>query len=134
MSTSLGRITGGHIGTLPLTALRGRSSFSNVGFEMRDLEGVFGTGGGTCSLSASDASGVVARVAMDCPEPNELMLPHVFDELDEGRRVDGKGLDLERGFVGEDGAVGVGVYGSGFGVAFVGEPRAIERLEGDAGG
>lgn len=133
MSTSLRRITGGHIGTLPLTALRFRSDV--VSFETRDLEGVFGTGGGACSLSGSVLdSGVVDRVETECVEPKELILPHVLEELEEGRRVEGKGLDFERGFVGEGGAVVVRVSNGISGAVFVGDPGVAVRLEGDEGG
>lgn len=79
-------------------------------------------------------SGVVDRVEMDCAEPKELMLPHVLEELEEGRRVEGKGFDFERGFVGEDGTVVVRVSKGVSGAVFVGDPRVAVRLEGDEGG
>lgn len=56
-------------------------------------------------MSGSVASGVVDRVEIDCSDVSELILPHAFEELADGIREEGKGLDFERGFVGEEGAV-----------------------------
>ena len=110
------------MGTLPLTALRSV-------FDACDLEGVFGTGGTT--LSSSVDSGVVDLVEMDNSDEIELILPHVFDELDDGSRVGGKGFAFD--FVGEDGLVEGRVCDGVLGVAFVGNPGTAALLEGEEG-
>ena len=103
-----------------------------------------GASGGGDEPAAGESSGVVELVELDKSDENELMLPHVFEKLEDddsegpnGRGPGGNGLDLNLGFDGdEDRRVRVGVLGTvlmgddGVEIHFVGDEGGLEGEEG----
>jgi len=98
MSTSLRSFSGwGRSGVFPFTfwferEICGNGSAANFG-------GVLGVGNGS---AAGESSGVVELVELDKPDENELMLPHVFEKLEDddnegpkGRAIGMNGFDLD---------------------------------------
>jgi len=68
---------------------------------------------------------------MDGSDDIELILPHVFDELEDGNRGGRNGFDCD--FVGDDGLVDGRVCGDVLSAVFVSEVGTITLLVGEGG-